>query len=128
MAKTWVLDTETKGTGAQMVPLEKVLRKEAPQRRRARRSRKPAPRPSAPVPRQPWKFKVVDVMTEQVLAEGIDARAAVDLLQGVRSVVDVSIYIWVENGRRWRALTHREKKALWAFRVRTKGETPEPVP
>jgi hypothetical protein len=27
MRKPWVLDTETKGTGAQMVPLEKVLRK-----------------------------------------------------------------------------------------------------
>lgn len=25
MAKTWVLDTDAKGTGAQMVPLEKVL-------------------------------------------------------------------------------------------------------
>jgi hypothetical protein len=25
MGKTWVLDTETKGTGANMVPLEKVL-------------------------------------------------------------------------------------------------------
>jgi hypothetical protein len=26
MAKTWVLDTETKGAGAHMVPLEKILR------------------------------------------------------------------------------------------------------
>src|SRR3954447_1333865 len=26
MAKTWVLDTETKGTGANVVPLEKVAR------------------------------------------------------------------------------------------------------
>jgi hypothetical protein len=25
MARVWVLDTETKGTGAEMVPLEKVL-------------------------------------------------------------------------------------------------------
>ena len=34
--KTWVLDTETKGTGANMVPLEKVLKKPepAPARRR----------------------------------------------------------------------------------------------
>ena len=30
MGKTWVLDTETKGTGANMVPLEKVLKKPAP--------------------------------------------------------------------------------------------------
>jgi hypothetical protein len=27
MAKVWVLDTETKGTGANVVPLEKVLKK-----------------------------------------------------------------------------------------------------
>ena len=27
MGKTWVLDTETKGTGANMVPLEKVQKK-----------------------------------------------------------------------------------------------------
>jgi hypothetical protein len=43
MAKTWVLDTETKGTGANVVPLEKVLKQpegEAPRRRPA-----PAPKP-----------------------------------------------------------------------------------
>ena len=28
--KPWVLDTGTKGTGAEMVPLEKVLKKPAP--------------------------------------------------------------------------------------------------
>jgi hypothetical protein len=33
MAKTWILDTDTKGTGAQMVPLEET--KERPQRRTA---------------------------------------------------------------------------------------------
>jgi hypothetical protein len=39
MGKTWVLDTETKGTGANMVPLEKVQAKPEP------RTRKPARRP-----------------------------------------------------------------------------------
>jgi|SRR5215204_3775418 hypothetical protein len=44
MAKTWVLDTETKGTGANVVPLEKVQRRpeDAPDRR--------APRPKRPAP------------------------------------------------------------------------------
>ena len=37
--KTWVLDTETKGTGANMVPLEKVLKKPEP----APAARRPAP-------------------------------------------------------------------------------------
>jgi hypothetical protein len=44
MGKTWVLDTETKGTGANMVPLEKVRRKADAQSRPASRSAKGAPR------------------------------------------------------------------------------------
>jgi hypothetical protein len=60
-SKTWVLDTDTKGTGANMVPLEKVLEKGeravAPPRKRARpaeprRAERPAGRrPAAQVER-----------------------------------------------------------------------------
>src|SRR5215211_4765143 len=58
MGKIWVLDTETKGTGAEMVPLEKVLnRGEQPadritvaRGRRGRRRRRP------PESRQPARF------------------------------------------------------------------------
>ena len=55
MAKTWVLDTETKGTGANVVPLEKVQRRpeEAPERRAPRPKRSApseAPRPHRPKP------------------------------------------------------------------------------
>ena len=48
MGKTWVLDTETKGTGANMVPLEKVQEKESSPPRRPTRpaKRTPAPRTS----------------------------------------------------------------------------------
>jgi hypothetical protein len=43
MGKTWVLDTETKGTGANMVPLEKVQQKADPQPRAAStRARRPS--------------------------------------------------------------------------------------
>lgn len=52
MAKTWVLDTDTKGTGARMVPLEDVLEKPqpkapppAPARKQAPASPRPKPRP-----------------------------------------------------------------------------------
>ncbi len=31
MGKTWILDTETKGTGAHVVPLEKALKKPSPE-------------------------------------------------------------------------------------------------
>jgi hypothetical protein len=47
MRRTWVLDTETKGTGANMVPLEKVQEKADEQPRRASRSAKSAPAPRA---------------------------------------------------------------------------------
>lgn len=43
MAKRWVLDTDTKGTGARMVPLEDVLKKPEPEAP----ARKPAPAPAA---------------------------------------------------------------------------------
>jgi hypothetical protein len=48
MGKVWVLDSETKGTGANMRPLEKLIerppRKERPARRPARPSQAAAPR------------------------------------------------------------------------------------
>jgi hypothetical protein len=37
VGKVWVLDTETKGTGANMVPLERVLSKSGPMRCRGHR-------------------------------------------------------------------------------------------
>ena len=54
MAKTWVLDTETKGTGAKVVPLEKVQRRpeDAPERR-APRPKRPAPSGESAPPRRP---------------------------------------------------------------------------
>jgi hypothetical protein len=54
MGKTWVLDTETKGTGANMVPLEKLQEKaDAPPRRRAARPAGSAPRRRARTPEKP---------------------------------------------------------------------------
>ena len=48
MRRTWVLDTETKGTGANMVPLEKVQKEADARPRRASRPVEDAParRPS----------------------------------------------------------------------------------
>ena len=59
MGKTWVLDTETKGTGAEMVPLEKVQGKSAQEDGGPVST--PEPKPwSAPghAPRRPRRFKV----------------------------------------------------------------------
>lgn len=118
MGKTWVLDTETKGTGAQMVPLEKVLRE--PAGKPARRPVPPArPRPTPePQPAKPRRFKVVDVMTREVLAEGAGTRTTVELLNDIRSIVDVVIYVWSDGAEEWQLLTLAESKMLWKLRGR----------
>ena len=113
--KTWVLDTETKGTGAEVVPLDdrKAVHGRGvvvvePKRKRE----KPAE------PKLPRRFKVVEVMTRKVLAEGADLRTTVDLLEGVRSIVDVSIQVWEPKADRWQQLTQREAHMLWDMRGR----------
>jgi hypothetical protein len=116
--KAWVLDSGTKGTGAEMVPLDKVLKKPAPTREPVFVPPKPRPRPAAPPePRQPRRFRVVDVVSCQVIAEDTDARATIKLLEKVRSVVDVRVSVWQPRGKKWRLLTMAEQKALWARRA-----------
>ncbi len=121
MAKTWILDTETKGTGAHVVPLEKAAKRPRAEEALALVALERPPRASEPVePPGPRQFKIVDIRSSQVLAEGVSASAAVDLLEGISSVVDVRIYVWMREAKRWRLLTLAEQKALWGFR----GQTP----
>jgi hypothetical protein len=116
-ATTWVLDTQTKGTGATMVPLERVLaRPGAPAPGFSLPELRPI-EPEQPRMREPHEFKIVDVMSRQVLAAGVDARAAVDALKGVRSIVDVTVYVWEPDSERWRMLTLAETRALWDYRA-----------
>jgi hypothetical protein len=124
MGKVWVLDTETKGTGAQMVPIERVQKQPTT---RVRRRRAPAPerKREAPAPRRPDRFKVVDVMTRQPLLEGASARETVERLKDVRSLVDVTIHAWDENAGRWQRLSRGEERALWRLRARPRaGDDP----
>ena len=75
------------------------------------------PRPPKPVePAGPRRFKVVDVMTKRVLAEDAPLDATVELLEGVRSIVDVSIYVWERKAGSWHELSLREKQMVWGFR------------
>jgi hypothetical protein len=116
-AKTWVLQTETKGTGASMVPLENVLRKpgsDAVPGFKIAPPKAPAPEPSEP--QGPRAFKVVDVMTREVLGEDVDVRETVSLLESLGSIVDASVYVWEPAAERWRLLTFGETQALWAYR------------
>jgi hypothetical protein len=113
MGRTWILHTETKGTGAQMVPLDAVT-----ERRRATEPvfvpRGPAqpPEPEQPKPRPTHRFRIVDVMTRQALVDDGSAREAIGVLGDVRSLVDVNVYVWSEEDERWRLLTFAEQRAM----------------
>ena len=118
VARTWKLETSTKGTGATVVPLRESQERE-PERGLqlvvpVPREREPEKAP--PAPRPPRRFRVVDVMTGEVLADDASAREAVDALGRVRSAVDVTVSVWNETERRWRLLTRREQDALWRHR------------
>jgi len=125
--KVWVLDTETKGTGANVVPLESTLRKPAaatepfyvPPKRAARL-------PAPPQPRRPRSYRIVDVSSGEVLGDGIDTRAAIRVLEGLGSVVDARIYVWDEASEHWVLLTLGEHKSLWEYRGKLAAEPASP--
>jgi|SRR5271166_4412025 len=120
MGKIWVLDTETKGTGAHIAPLKESAQQSSGRDELSLFSFTPPARaqdpPAAPEPRSPRRFKVIDVMGNRVLAEDVAASAAVASLEQMRSALDVRIYVWDEPGERWRLLTLAETRALWEFR------------
>jgi hypothetical protein len=125
--KTWVLDTETKGTGAHVVPLDSTLRRsDAPaEPLYVPPKREPRP-PEPPAPRPPRAYKLVDVTTGEPIAEGVDTRAAIRALEGLDSVVDVRIYVRDETSGRWVLLTLGEQKALWEYRGKLAPEPTSP--
>jgi hypothetical protein len=121
----WVLDTETKGTGAEMVPLER-LEKER-KRKKGDRERirviarddsvagnEPATKPEGP--RVARRLKVVNVLSRQVLADDVVVAEALQALRTVNSVVDVNVYVWEPSEEDWRPLTLSERRTLWGFR------------
>ena len=119
MGKVWVLDTSTKGTGARMVPLEDVLTNPSPVAEPVTAPPKPRRRaPHPPAPRRQRRFKVLDVMTRQELADGASLRETIDFLGRARSLVDVHLYVWEPETESWRLLTLDEKRALWGLRDR----------
>jgi hypothetical protein len=100
-----------------MVPLEKVLKQPAPGRDEFA---PPRPRPRAapaPEPPAPRRFKIVEVASGRVLAEDVDARAAIRALGGAANLVDLRVYVWQPKSQRWRLLTLAEQKTLRAHRT-----------
>jgi hypothetical protein len=119
----WVLDTETKGTGAEMVPLERLEERKRLMggRERLRVLLDHEPKGSeeaaeAATPRVPRRFRVVDVRSRQMLADDVGVSEAIHALRDVGSVVDVNVYVWEPDREDWRPLSLSERKALWGFR------------
>ena len=52
-------------------------------------------------------------MTQETLADDATTRQAVDVLKQVRSIVDVYVYVWLEEDERWRMLTFSERRTVW---------------
>ncbi|HEY3726604.1 MAG TPA: hypothetical protein VGL51_05490 [Solirubrobacteraceae bacterium] len=118
MGKVWVLNTETKGTGASVVPLERVT-KHRSATDPVLVPREPPPRPpEAPEPRRPRTFRVIDVMSRRALVDDVNLLQTVDALKGVRSVVDIEVYVSRHQDDGWRRLTFSERQALWELTER----------
>src|SRR3954451_25024357 len=127
MAKTWVLDTETKGTGAHIAPLREQRSREIEKELALVTLARPARPAREPAPAAPLRFKVVDVLARRVLGEDVGAAEAVGLLEGMRSMLDVRVSVRSPRSGRWRVLDLEEQRALWGFRGRARGHDTAPA-
>ena len=97
MGKVWVLDTETKGTGANVVPLEKVLKKPG--------SEPPAPPPPparAPKPRPGRAPSQEPVRTAGPLPPGHVRKKTTGELGKVQAIdpkAGTATVFWLKQGR-----------------------------
>ena len=124
MGRVWVLDTETKGTGAEMVPLDTLVKKPAARSEPRLAAPKRKAREVKAEPRAPRRFRIVDITTRAVLADDVGAREALSTLAGVRSTVDVEVFVWEPKRERWRLLTLAEQRTLWERRPEPSGVSP----
>jgi hypothetical protein len=100
------------------VPLQPEAAAEAARREPIYVPRKPRPRPEPePEPRVPRRFRVMDVETRRLLADGADLRTTLEVLAGARSSVDVRVEVLQPQSGRWRPLTLAEQRGLWERRT-----------
>jgi len=114
MGKVWVLDSETKGTGAHMAPLPRarparegdlsITRFAAPPRAKA-----------TPPRRLPRRFRVLDVLGNRVLADDVQAPQALAALSQLHKALDARVYVREPPSDRWRLLTLAETRTLWGY-------------
>ena len=117
MGKTWVLDTETKGTGANMRPLEKVLQKPDSDEK---------PAPASHPPAAPGRTGSAGRL-EAVAAEAARSKTSTDLppghvrkratgeigkVEAVDSRAGTARVRWLKRGRRFDRAAERDFAAL----------------
>jgi hypothetical protein len=106
-----------------MVPLDRVTRRPS-DAEPVHVPRKPKPpEPLPPKPKAVRRFRVVDVMTGQRPLDDGNGRDAAAALRDVRSVVDVNVYVWQDERKRWRLLTLPEQRAMWELASDGRAET-----
>jgi hypothetical protein len=52
-------------------------------------------------------------MTRQILVDDADGPRTIVTLRGIRSIVDVDVYVWQPERERWRRLSFAEQRALF---------------
>jgi hypothetical protein len=101
--RTWVLDTDTKGTGANMVPLEKVLRKQegtpAPPSRTAGRPER-APTAGRPAPARRRASEPVEISRTALPPGHVRKRATGELgqVKAVDAKAGTATVRWLRGG------------------------------
>jgi hypothetical protein len=100
MAKVWVLDTETKGTGANVVPLEKVARPPAERPARQRPAKRPAGGAPAREPRRPAKPAQVERTTTALPPGHVRKKATGEIgkVLAVDSRAGTATVRWLKGG------------------------------
>ena len=124
MAKTWVLDTETKGTGAHIAPLKRNDGAKSRELNLVRFHPPAAAGGSASsdakrsVSAQAMRFKVVDILAARVLVEDVTLRAALRALGSLRKAIDARVYVRRGDRERWHLLSLADTRRLWSLRER----------
>jgi hypothetical protein len=100
VAKTWILDTDTKGTGAQVRPLEDVLEK--PEERERKQPAKRPAKPAAPAAKRSPKPAPEKKVTTTPLAPGQVRKKStgeIGKLQSVDAKAGTAVVRWLREGR-----------------------------
>ncbi len=111
MGKTWILDSETKGTGAVMVPLNKAkkLHKDKPLQVVQGISGRPAPKSR---PRLPTLFMAKTIYGHRLKVK-VQGAELVRFLATVNRPQDIQIFAYDRKRGDWFLVPSHDSKLIW---------------